>query len=340
MTELRTLRPQVAGYTFRAPALEDRAAVCELQNHCRRLISGHDEKDFDSLCARWADPQWHMEIEGLVATTTDRTIVGWAEIHNRGAWTLIECEGGIVHPEHRGRGLEEALMDWSVRTARERASDVPADKEVMLRHGCDLRDEFGNDLMERSGFEVIRYFFLMRKELWDVGTPVWPEGITVRSMRRPEDDAPFWTAKYEAFLDHWGMSETGLEEGIPRFQHWIDSDPSFDPKLFRAAMAGDEVAGVCFTLPMHHADPTEADLAILGVRQPWRRKGIAHALLLDAFEQCKEYGLKSVALGVDASNPTGAVALYEGAGMHVAERYQTWGLVLQAGAPEEKGGTE
>lgn len=340
MTELKAKRPEVAGYTFRAPSLEDRAAVCELQNHCRRLVSGHDAKDYDELVAEWADPQWDMATEGLVATTDDGEIIGWAEVYNRGSWTLIEGQGEAVHVDHRGRGVEEALMDWMVRTARDKARDVPAGKEVILRHGCDQRDDYGNGLMANAGFEVIRYFSLMRKELWDIGRPVWPEGITVRSMRRPEDDVPFWTAKYEAFLDHWGMSDIPIEESIPRFRHWIDQDPSFDPKLFRAAMAGDEVAGVCFTLPKHQGDPTEADLAILGVRRPWRRKGIAHALLLDAFEQCKAHGLKSVALGVDAANPTGAVALYEGAGMHVAEEYQTWGLVLQPGANPEKGGTE
>jgi ribosomal protein S18 acetylase RimI-like enzyme len=53
------------------------------------------------------------------------------------------------------------------------------------------------------------------------------------------------------------------------------------------------------------------------VRKPWRRRGLGLALLQHAFTEFWRRGERTVALGVDAENPTGATRLYERAGMHV-----------------------
>src|SRR5215468_1533170 len=68
----------------------------------------------------------------------------------------------------------------------------------------------------------------------------------------------------------------------------------------------------------------------LGVRKPWRRRGIAQALLHHAFGEFYRRGKRRVALGVDAENPTGATRLYERAGMHVAFEAVTYGKELAA----------
>jgi mycothiol synthase len=55
----------------------------------------------------------------------------------------------------------------------------------------------------------------------------------------------------------------------------------------------------------------------LGVRKPWRGRGIGMALLRRAFAEYQRRGAPHVSLGVDAQNPTGATRLYERAGMRV-----------------------
>jgi ribosomal protein S18 acetylase RimI-like enzyme len=64
----------------------------------------------------------------------------------------------------------------------------------------------------------------------------------------------------------------------------------------------------------------------LGVRNPWRRRGLGLALLRHAFAELGRLGADRVGLGVDAENVTGALRLYERAGMHVTRRYDTWEL--------------
>ena len=53
----------------------------------------------------------------------------------------------------------------------------------------------------------------------------------------------------------------------------------------------------------------------LFTRREWRRRGVGAALLADAFGRFWARGERSIGLGVDAANATGAFHLYERAGM-------------------------
>ena len=58
-------------------------------------------------------------------------------------------------------------------------------------------------------------------------------------------------------------------------------------------------------------------MRILGVVPEYRQRGLGQALLQHTFAEFAKRGFKAVGLGVDAENPTGAVRVYERAGMHV-----------------------
>lgn len=53
----------------------------------------------------------------------------------------------------------------------------------------------------------------------------------------------------------------------------------------------------------------------LGVRRPWRRRGIALALLYTVFGEFYRRDTHTIILGVDSQSETGAVQLYQRAGM-------------------------
>ncbi len=52
----------------------------------------------------------------------------------------------------------------------------------------------------------------------------------------------------------------------------------------------------------------------VSVRRPWRRRGLARALLAGSLVAAREAGFTSASLGVDTDSPTGATALYESLG--------------------------
>ena len=62
----------------------------------------------------------------------------------------------------------------------------------------------------------------------------------------------------------------------------------------------------------------------LGVRAPWRGRGIASALRRRAFATFASRGLARVMLNVDSENSTGAVRLYEGVGMRTLRAWDVY----------------
>lgn len=65
-------------------------------------------------------------------------------------------------------------------------------------------------------------------------------------------------------------------------------------------------------------------VAGLGVRRAWRGRGLARALLGHTVTRAWQAGLPRIALGVDASRPTGATALYRGVGMTTELATAVW----------------
>lgn len=62
----------------------------------------------------------------------------------------------------------------------------------------------------------------------------------------------------------------------------------------------------------------------LAVAPGERGRGLGLALMHECFTRHRARGLLATVLGVDAANPTGALALYERAGMRVAEQFTRW----------------
>ena len=59
-------------------------------------------------------------------------------------------------------------------------------------------------------------------------------------------------------------------------------------------------------------------------RRAWRRRGLAAALIARSLRLLRDRGMTSAALGVDADNPTGALALYEASGFQIHDRFAAW----------------
>ncbi|HET8846927.1 MAG TPA: GNAT family N-acetyltransferase, partial [Ktedonobacteraceae bacterium] len=115
------------------------------------------------------------------------------------------------------------------------------------------------------------------------------------------------------------------------YENWyrrqITDNETFDPTLWFIAVEGDTVAG--FALCGHYLQ--DSIVSDLGVRRPWRRKGLGLALLHHAFGELYRRGISKVVLGVDSENLTGATRLYERAGMRIELQYDTYEKALRAG---------
>jgi ribosomal protein S18 acetylase RimI-like enzyme len=176
-------------------------------------------------------------------------------------------------------------------------------------------------MFESAGYRRVRWFFEMeRPDLEDVSVPPLPEGLEIRPCGPGREEVRrVFDAATEAFRDHWG----GFSEDEAALDEWM-GDPDFDPSLFVVAWDGDEVAGAV-TNGIYAADNEAYGrrrgwLDMVFVRRPWRRRGLAAALVARSLVLLRERGMTSAVLGVDSENPSGALGLYEAAGFRVTHR--------------------
>jgi mycothiol synthase len=90
-------------------------------------------------------------------------------------------------------------------------------------------------------------------------------------------------------------------------------------------MSGNEVAGLSLNCisPEENArrGRSEGWIEELAVRRPWRKRGVATALLCASMHAFKAEGLQHAMLGVDTENLTGALRVYGRVGFKPVKRF-------------------
>jgi mycothiol synthase len=242
---------------------------------------------------------------------------------------LLERDGELVGYGDRARGKDDDRDFFDVKVLR----GDSAGAETLLRElearvppgGTDAMtyvpevDETVRDAVTGAGFELVRYSFQMTRSLEDVAPPEWPDGVRVTTFEA-DQDALVHAVAQEAFADHWEHRDRPLDE----WRTWMIDRPGFDPSLWFLAWDDDEIAGISLCRTHASGDPEHGFVSTLGVRRPWRRRGLGTALLLHSFGDMKRRGMTKASLGVDAENTTGAVRLYERAGMTVDQRWDIY----------------
>jgi GNAT superfamily N-acetyltransferase len=228
---------------------------------------------------------------------------------------------GCVHPDWRGRGLGRALLSWQEARAHQIAVAVPAGSTSCLQTYVPDTAQAKVRLFEHAGYLPVRYAFVMvRPNLDDVPDLPLPEGLEVRPVR-PEDLRTLWNAKVEAFQDHWGHRPSTEEDYLRTM-----NDPALTPQLWQVAWdtQTNEVAGMVvnyifkeenerYHLKRGWTDP-------ICVRRPYRRRGLARALIMRSLKVLRVQGMTEAALGVDAENANKALHLYESCGYQPVQK--------------------
>ncbi len=232
-------------------------------------------------------------------------------------------------PEWRAQGIGTQLLAENELRQRELAATHETDRPRFLGSWTNDRQEAAIALMRSHGYEQVRWFFDMARDLSEpIPDLPMPDGLEVRPVDM-DLIRQIWQADVEAFQDHWG----GFDSSEGSLQRWLESD-SFDPTLWVIAWDGDEVAGG--VINGIHPEENEAIgiergwLHSVFTRRPWRKRGLATALIARSLELIKERGMAQGVLGVDAANPSGALGLYERIGFSVIERSSAWRKPFEA----------
>jgi GNAT superfamily N-acetyltransferase len=295
-----------APYTVEALDAVFAVAAAQQQHDIGRVDV--ERADFE---ADWARPSFDFASMTMGVYDGDR-LVAFGELigANRG-------EVG-VHPEYRRRGIGTALARWMEGAAREHGYTAIGGP---VPQGSD-----GDRLLEKLGYGV-------RWTSWGLQVPAGatiphrevPDGYAIRAAT-PDDHEAVWNVVEDAFLE-WSVRE---REPFDDFLASVVGRPGHEPWMLRVVT--DPTGAVVGTASLVMAEDgatgelTEAYVERLAVRRDQRGRGLAQALLVDAFEQGRRHGAPRSGLSTDSR--TGALSLYEKVGMVVTDTWVNRGTGL------------
>jgi mycothiol synthase len=138
---------------------------------------------------------------------------------------------------------------------------------------------------------------------------------------QPEHLRAIYEAHMQALEDVWGYSPPQPGD----FDNWMKSR-TLQPHLWQVAwhVQSNQVAGQ--VKPWIDVEQNETQhrrrgyTEFIGVGAPWRRRGLARALVVRALQAQKAAGMQESALGVDGESAFSAARLYEDCGFVVVKR--------------------
>jgi len=332
LLERNTTRNKENHLLIRPARISDLEKAVEMFNICSNHRVGENEVSVPDVRSEWLLPEFDLESATRIVLTPDEEVIGYVEVWDIDQMPVRIWVWGRVHPAFEGRGIGTRLMNWAENRARQALRRVPADIQVVMESGSESTYEPALDLLRDRGMRHIRSFYTMEIEFdQHPPEPQLPVDLEIRSMNNINELAAVVRAVSDAFRDHWGYVHQPFEQEYERWLHFLENDTEFDPVNWHLAMDGDEIAGVSLCKAKSRSNPNMAWVSTLGVRRPWRRKGVGLALLHYSFGEFYKQGKTGVGLGVDASSLTGATKLYRKAGMKPVKEFNTMAKVLRPG---------
>ena len=301
-----------AGYELRAPTQDDLDAVADVLVADQLDVAGQPVLGADFIREVWSRTGFDLAADAWVVTDGAPTVVAYGQVRREepdvvGSW-------GVVHPEHRQRGIGSLLFDRIEARASELLVGVPSPR---FRNAINGGDRAAARMLRARGLGPVRHFWHMQIDLTgpiEAGPP--PEGIEIGGIEPRNDLTAVHSVLDEAFADDWGHHPEP-------FDQWAEeeaSSPSYDPTLWLLARDGGKPVGALTA----SAGGDGGSVDYLAVLAPYRGRGLGAALLRRSFTSFAGRGLRRVMVNVDAENPTGATAVYERVGMRVVNRWDLW----------------
>jgi mycothiol synthase len=286
------------GLTARPLALSDARAVFEVMAAQELHDVGEVLIEEADIIGDWQRPSFDLASSSVGVLDGDE-LVAYAEV--AGSYSA----DAAVHPDHRGRGIGTALSVWMRDLARARGLEVIG---MSVPEGSDA-----DRLLEALGYYVRwNSWVLQLPEGTQIESQPLPDGYSIRTADTEADRRALHALKEDAFLE-WAERD---RESFEDFEAQTVRRPGFEPWNLRMVVdpAGDCVAGCYLQL-----SDTTGFVSQLATRKDQRGKGLARALLVDAFANAREHGATVSELSTDSR--TGALGLYEKVGMVVTSNW-------------------
>ena len=286
------------GLTARPLARTDARAVFEVMAAQELVDVGEVVIEEADIVGDWQRPSYDLAASSVGIFDGDR-LVAYGEV--AGSY----FGDAAVHPDYRGRGIGTTLSVWMRELAKEQGLDVIG---MSVPEGS-----AGDRLLESLGY-FVRWssWVLQLPEGTEIESQPLPVGYSIRTAETEDDRRALHEVKEDAFLE-WSERD---RESFEDFEAQTTRRPGFEPWNLRMVV---DPAGECVGACYLQLSETTGFVSQLATRKDQRGKGLARALLVDAFANAREHGATISELSTDSR--TGALSLYEKVGMVVTSNW-------------------
>jgi len=251
--------------------------------------------------------EWSKEPVGFV----------YAYIDTKREDKLGYLDGPYIVPEYRRKHIGTALAETAIKSFQERGIHK---YEAGARNTNIAAQKF----LEKLEFKMYRVFSRMKRGLTDLPENVGEnKDIIIKDIGTDDEALKLEnTLLNESMKEHFNFRPMTLEETQYYTREQEKQGVKYNDFI---AYVNDVPAGLMITAidprEIEHQKKNVAWTLVLGVLKPYRSKGIGKALLIHAMKFLKEKGMKEAMLGVDDTNITKAIKIYESLGFEVILKY-------------------
>ena len=279
----------------------------------------------EDLAAQFDNPLDFEPQKDILVAEAEGKMSGLARIwwEDRENGNRIYSHSVELLKEWRGRGIREELFLYNERHIREKARKDGKEGVSLFELWANDSENEWKSVILANGYEPVQHVLDMVRVLDEIPEMPLPAGLEVRPVVPPDYDK-IWEASREACLHDWDFSESEFDHD--HFEVFKKSS-SFQPDLWQVAWDGDTLAGMI----LNHILADENQLLErkrghtenVFVRERYRGRGLARALLARSFKILRDKGMKEAMLGMEVENPHDPLRLYEGMGFRIV-KHLTW----------------
>lgn len=313
--------PAIPGLCFRRwRGLDDLPAMSAVADAANRAVGSADVRPLEDMVAVYSNLSNCDPERDIVLAEVDGTVVAYARWLWADRYDGTRTFDGVqfVDPAFAERGIEDALLQQGIGRQTALAAELAMADGASPRPAILTRYARGTEgprieRLEALGFEhVRRHAEMARPDLAAIPDVPVPDGIVLTRVEAGDERAlrRAYDLNVEVFATHYGEAE-------PTEADWalFRVAPDTQPSLWCVAI--DRATGEAAGHILNYLAVPGPDGSIVGwtesiaVRAPYRRRGLASAMLAESLRIVRDAGATSAALGVDQQNENRAMALYE-----------------------------
>lgn len=317
--------PDLAGLTWRPLHREDLAALSDLVARCE----GHDDPPYRTSAAELAQDVFDSADADLANGTIGAfdgsgRALAYGRVRRTGGGGNVVIGGG-VDPTLRRRGVGRIVLAWQLA----RAGSLGGEAVTVTTY---VEDGMGDHsaMLEAEGFTPQRRFWELRRDLSQPLAEVAPlrAPLTLEPWR-PELAEQVRVAHNESHDEHAGVELASPAAWAEDLAHVVPewSFLVLDRATDRTPVAGYLLSGR-YEQDWAALGFTSGYADLLGVRQRYRGRRVASALLSAAMHAYRADGMEYACLTVDSALDEGSSTLYEQLGFRGTRGSTLWARTL------------